>query len=63
MAGKTGVRAQVLQASRFAVAVAILAVPRLCLAQEPERRSTEASYKGQTGGAVGTTSAAHRRGW
>ena len=56
MAGERIHRAQILQAARLVVAVAILAVPRLCLAQDdrgddPPKRPT----RGQTGGAVGTT--------
>jgi hypothetical protein len=52
------VRGRALQAARFVLAVAVLAVPRLCLAQDdrsddPPKRPT----KGQTGGAVGTTGA------
>jgi len=56
MAGARGYRAQILQAARLAVALAIFAVPRLCLAQDdrgddPPKRPT----RDQTGGAVGTT--------
>jgi hypothetical protein len=52
-------RARVLRAARFVVAVAIVAAPRLCLAQDdrsddPPRHPT----KNQTGAAVGTTGAA-----
>jgi hypothetical protein len=58
MADMTVGRAQVLRAARFVMALAILAVPRLCLAQDdrsddPPNRPTT---KGQTG-AVGTTGA------
>ena len=56
MAGEQIHRAQILQAARLLLAVAILAVPRLCLAQDdrsddPPKRPT----RDQTGGAVGTT--------